>query len=313
MAIFSNKQKDTLPRRRQQTPAQPRASEEELGQRYAFRRNRTLTGSASSNVLSTSESNADLKSPRVQAHELARKRRHISATLGVVLLCAIGLLGLISQFTAGVVVRATPDASLQLDDTYEEAIQRYFNNRPVERLRFMVDVGQLKEYLQTAAPEIQDVTPDGSAGFGTSAFAVTVRSPIAGWSINGKQHYVDVSGTSFGRNYFAAPSVQIIDKSGVQVAAGQAVASNRFLGFVGQVVGVAKSRNYTVTQVIIPRGTTRQVELRLKGIKYPVKLSVDRSVGEQVEDMDRAVRWMASHNKSPKYVDVRVSGRAFYR
>lgn len=314
MALFSNKQKNNVPRRRQpNTPSPSRASEEELEQRYAFRRNRTLTGSASSHISSTNESNADLKSPRVQAHELAQKRRHIGLTLGVVLVCAISLLGLISQFTAAVVVKAAPDSSLQLDASYAASIQKYFASQPIERLRFLMNTGTLKDYLQAVSPEIQDVKVGGSAGFGKSTFVLTMRSPIAGWNINGRQQYVDASGTSFTRNYFDTPGVQIVDKSGVQVSAGQAVASNRFLGFVGRVVGTAKTYNYTVVQVIIPRATTRQIELRLKGIKYPIKLSVDRSVGEQMEDMDRTIHWMVSHRKNPKYVDVRISGRAFYR
>jgi len=140
-----------------------------------------------------------------------------------------------------------------------------------------------------------------------------MRTPIAGWSMNGKQQYVDSSGVSFGRNYYPAPSVQIVDNSGIQVAAGQAVASNSFLGFVGQIVGLAKTRGYTTTQVVIPSATTRQIELKLKDIAYPVKFSVDRPAGEQVEDMTNAIEWMKRHNLTPQYVDVRISGRAFYR
>lgn len=313
MALFSKKQKE-LPRRRQAEIVQAaRVADEELGQRYAFRRNRTLTGSSSSRVTHVGEQSADLKSPRVHAHELAAKRRRLGAILGAVLLAAGGLLVLISQFTAGVTVTATPDASLQLDASYEKEIQKYLSQQPAERLRFLLDESRLTEYLQVNSPEITSVTVGGSAGLGTSSFEVSVRRPIAGWNIGGAQRYVDATGVSFARNYFAAPSVQIVDKSGIQVESGQAVASNRFLGFVGQVVGIAKKSGYVVQQVIIPRGTTRQIELKVKGVSYPAKLSVDRPAGEQVEDMARSMQWMAQHHKKPKYIDVRVSGKAFYR
>jgi hypothetical protein len=68
MAMFSKKKTD-LPRRRMQTnnPAAERATESSLEERYAFRRNRTITGSAASNVASANESNAQLKSPSFQA------------------------------------------------------------------------------------------------------------------------------------------------------------------------------------------------------------------------------------------------------
>ncbi len=312
MALFSKKQSGGSPRRRQPATAE-RASAENLEQRYAFRRNRTLTGSASSQVAaSASESKAQLKSARVQTHELVRRRRHLGLTLFLVALCAAVLFGLISQFTAGVTAKAQ-DASMQLDSVYEKTIQDYLARHPAERLRFLIDTDALGSYVQSVAPEVASVKVDGSAGFGKSAFILTMRRPIAGWSINGNQQYVDSSGTAFARNYFGSPAVQIVDNSGIQVAAGQAIASNRFLGFVGRVVGAAKTQGYITQQVIIPSGSSRQVELRLDGIAYPIKFSVDRAAGEQVEDMVRGIKWLTAHGQTLEYLDVRISGKAFYR
>jgi hypothetical protein len=313
MPLFSNKKQPIAPRRRQQAQSQtPHSAEGDLDKRYSFQRNRTLTGSASSRIAVVGESKAQLKSARVQAHELTRQRRHIGVVLLLVLCCAFLLFGLISQFTAGVVVKAE-DVSVQLSPTYEQAIQSYLSSRPAERLRFLTDMERLSEYVQTKAPEVASVQSDGSVGFGESAFVVTMRQPIAGWSMDGHRQYVDSTGTAFSRNYFAPPGVQIVDDSGVPVQAGQAVASNGFLEFVGRAVGLSKTQGYKVTQVVIPEGTTREVELHLEGVAYPIKLSVDRPAGEQVEDMARAIKWFASHGQTPQYLDVRVSGRAFYR
>jgi hypothetical protein len=312
MVLFSKKQSD-LPGRRRAAGSRPeRATEASLDDRYTFKRNRTLTGSMSSRVVSTSEGTANLKSPRVQAHELARQRRHIGGVLALVVLGALTLFGLIAQFTANAVVKAT-DASFALDGSYAEVIESYYASQPIERLRFLTNTDHLNEYVQQNAPEVASVRLEGSAGFGKSSFIVKMRRPIAGWSINNKQQYVDETGTPFTRNYYASPSVQITDKSGVQVQAGQAVASNRFLRFVGQTVGLTKQQGYDVTEVVIPSGTTRQIELHLKGIGYPIKLSIDRGVGEQVEDMARAVKWFSARGQSPQFIDIRVGGKAFYR
>lgn len=312
MALFSNKKQDDAPRRRQAAFLEDENKSREFDERYSFKRNRTLTGSSSSQITSPGESNAQIKSPRVQAHELARQRRHIGAILLLVLVGSGILYFLVSQFTATAVVQAS-DASSGLDPSYAKTIDSYMSSQPLERLRFVTNVDHLSEYLQEKSPEIASVAIDGSAGLGKSVFTVTLRHPTVGWSINGKQAYVDATGTAFERNYFAAPTVQVVDKSGVQVQAGQALASNRFLGFVGRAVGLAKNQNFTVTQVIIPEGTTREVELQLQGISYPVKLSIDRGVGVQVEDMARAIRWLQAHGQVPQYLDVRVSGEAFYR
>jgi hypothetical protein len=311
MALFSKKQKD-LPRRRQAAVRDVEQHKDDFDERYSFRRNRTLTGSTSSQISSPSESNAQIKSPRVQAHELVQQRRHIGATLLLVMAGAGMLFFLVSQFTATAVVRAT-DVSQQLDGRYVSIIESYLSSQPLERLRFVTNTDQLSQYLEAHAPEVAGVSLDGSAGLGKSTFVLELREPIVSWTINGKRQYVDSTGTAFSTNYFTSPAVQVVDKSGIQVEVGQAIASNRFLGFVGKAVALARQQGFIVQQVIIPAGTTRQVELQLKGIGYPIKLSIDRGVGEQVEDMARAIRWLKSHGQAPKYLDVRVSGEAFYR
>jgi hypothetical protein len=314
MALFSKKpQPDIAPRRRQTgaAPLSERATDESLAERYAFKRNRTLTGSASAKVVSVSEAHAQLKSSRVHAHDLTRQRRRIGSVLGLTLLAVAVLFGLIAQFTAQPIVRTT-ELSQSLDTSYTQAVEDYLARHPIERLRFLLHEDGLNAYVQSVTPEVASIKVDGSAGFGKSNFLITMREPIAGWSIRGVQQYVDASGTSFLRNHFATPKVQIIDNSGIQVEAGQAVASNQFLGFVGRVVGLSNTQGHTVAQVVIPQNTTRQIELKLQDTAYPIKLSIDRPAGEQVEDMSRALGWLKSHNLNPGYLDVRVSGRAFY-
>jgi cell division septal protein FtsQ len=230
----------------------------------------------------------------------------------VVLFAAMGLTVLVYEFTASVVVRA-PGISMTLDKNYEDTVQSYLAMRPAERFRFLMNEDALNEFIKQKLPEVASIRVGGNDGFGRSDFTITMREPLAGWSIQGSQQYVDSSGTAFSRNYYPTPSVQIVDNSGVQAAGGQAIASNRFLSFVGRTVGLTKTQGYTVTQVAIPVGTTREVELRIDSLAYPVKLSIDRGVGEQVEDMVRAIRWFQQKKQSPQYIDVRVSGKAYYR
>lgn len=314
MRLFQRTKDDSdTPRRRQSPAIAERALEAELDERYSFRRNRTLTGSASSLVVSTNEAGAQLKSARVHTHELARKRRHVGLLL-VLTLAGAGLFYyLTSQFTASVAVTSA-NTTLHVDAVYGRVIQDYFSRWPLQRFRFAINTEQLDEYVQSRTPEVEAIRVGGSAGFGVSEFALTFRQPIAGWTINGSAQYVDAAGISFGRNYFPLPNVQVIDNSGARPQEGQAVASNRFLGFVGRVVGSSATlAQYKVIEVVIPAGTTRQVDIKLEGIGYPVKFSIDRGAGEQVEDMARAIRWLQASNITPEYLDVRVGGRVFYK
>ena len=280
--------------------------------RYAFHRNRTLTGSSSANVNGVTDHNAQLQSPRTQVHHLARRRRRIGLVfLAVAAVCV--LLGvLLLQFTATVKVRAS-DVTTQLDDRYVSDIQTYLDRQPIERLRFLMDTKQLLAYVQSVAPEVSAIDTDASADYASTTFIVTLRQPTLGWTIRNTRQYVDATGTAFTRNYFAEPQVQVVDESGIQVTDGQTIASNRFLGFMGRIVGLAGKAGYTVTHVVLPRGVTREIDLQIDGIGYPVRMSVDRPAGEEVEDMDKAVRWLQAHGQNPKYLDIRVGRRAYYQ
>lgn len=313
MAIFNRKSSDDVPRRRQpdtsvRTPA-PRDDQQRL-----FQRNRTLTGTSSDRV-NTSARAADLQSPRTHAHHLALQRRKIGTVLLVVVIISTFLFWLLTQFTAKVTIAVSDTTvSSPIENVlYEKAINDYFSVNPLSRLRFVLDVDDLSGFLTGVYPEVAGVDRVDMGSIGDGTFVLAMRHPVAGWNIAGKQYYVDAAGVAYERNYFGSPPVQIVDDSGVALEQGATVASNRFLGFVGRVVALSSSNGYTVTQAILPVGTTRQLEVRLKDVGPLIKLSIDRPAGEQVEDMVRAVTYLSSQGQSPEYVDVRVSGKAFYK
>lgn len=279
-----------------------------------FRRNRTLTGTTS-DCINNVNTTTNLQSPRVKAHHLTTKRRRVMSVLFIVLLSAIILWILVSHFTARVVVGVSDTSiSKPIDKSYyEKAIQEYLDNNPTSRLTFLLDKSALNLYIESKTPEVLNVTQQNMINIGDTGFNIVMRVPVAGWKINDKQYYVDSMGVSFEKNYFSEPSVQIIDESGVSLQTGTVSVSNRFLSFVGQVVALAKNNGYKVIQAILPINTTRELEIRLQEGNYLVKMSIDRPAGEQVEDMSRAVGYFASHKKVPSYIDVRVSGKAFYK
>jgi hypothetical protein len=299
MNLFSKK--SDIPRRRQVTD-----DAHVLNSPDAFKRNRTLTNNTISNSLDNS--------PRVHAHHLAKKRQKVFGVFIIVALLAAFLWLLVSNFTAVVVISTSDTAiSKSLESSkYESVIQQYLSNNPLGRFQFFLDRGSLSSYVSSKLPEVSSVTQKNTTGVGITDFAIAMRIPVAGWKINDKQYYVDAQGVPFEQNYFATPTVQIIDNSGASLQTGAASVSKRFLGFVGQVVSLAKNSGYTVTQAILPAGTTRELEIRLKDNNLLVKLSIDRPAGEQIEDMSRAVQYFTSHAQMPTYIDVRVSGRAFF-
>lgn len=313
MAFFSKKPAEAPRRRRETSSSLPARETDKSSSNVTFRRNRTLTGSLSSKVVSAGEPRADLQSARTQAHHLTRQRRKISSifvgVMGACLLCA----GLIYELTAQPVVVATDNSVPLKNERYTAVIDEYLTRHPVERLRFVLNHERLNEYMQRTLPEVSAIMPEGFAGIGASRFSIEVRRPIASWLIGQTQYYVDSQGVSFETNYYETPGVRIVDESGVQQTEGTAIASSRFLTFVGKAVAAADQYKLSIEQAVIPPDTTRQVQLKAKGYEYPVKLSLDRPVGEQIEDMQRTLVYLNEKKIVPGYVDVRVSGRAYYK
>lgn len=280
----------------------------------AFRRNRTLTGSLSSEVQSVNEHAAELRSPRVHVHGLRHRRRRLSILLILSVSGALLMAWLVYQSIATVMIRVSgvngADTAL-----YQRITQEYLNRYPLERFRFSLDTVKLTEYMQMTYPEVDHVLPGITYGdaLGTAELIIAVRKPVVVWHATSSQLYVDANGNAFTRNFFTTPLVEVIDKSGVQAHGNQVLVSNRFLSFIGTLVGKMRQQGYEVTQVTLPLNSLRQVEVSLADIAYPIKFSVDRPVGEQVEDADRSVRYLKSNGSSPEYLDVRVSGKAFYK
>ena len=306
MIKFRPKAKNDAPRRRQnngdfvRTPSIPDAGTQ-------FRRNQTLSGVRRPEEEPVSE--------RTRMHRLARKRRNVGAIFTLVLGVIIVLAILLSQFTGHVIVAGASQVVNRAIQpiSYEKAINDYFGLHPVERLRFALNETALSAYVTVILPEVSHVSLTSTSNVVESNFTLTVRKPVAGWQINGHQYYVDATGVVFQNNYYETPTVQIVDQSGVSPEQGTIVASARLLSFVGRVVALAGQGRYTVTQAILPSGTTREIDSQLKDVQPLIKLSIDRGAGEQVEDMIRSLNYLKSVSRGATYIDVRVSGRAVYQ
>lgn len=272
-----------------------------------FRRNQTLSG--------RQHPAGHPESERGKIHHLAARRRKVGGIFLLVLSVIIVLTLLLTQYIARVTISGSSQQLSRSADTaaYEEKVNEYLSINPVERLRFMFNDASLVAFMSESHPEVAELSLRPLRDLTTAQLRVSLREPIAGWQINNQQYYVDADGVVFQENYFEDPGVQIVDESGISPEQGTAVASARLLSFVGRLVSEAGESGYTVQSVSLPPDSTRQLEVRLEGVKPFIRFTVDRVVGEQVEDMDRSVRYLRDRDRGVEYIDVRVAGRAVYR
>lgn len=300
----SSRANDSVPRRR-------RAVEDEqpetpvTGNQY--RRNQTLSGYRAAAP--------EGESSRHKVHALARQRRRLSGIFLIVAAAVVLLTLLLWQLMAQVqITTSTKQLEAQFQPApYEQAINEYLGLNPAQRLRFALDEQALSDYVSSELPEVEKLEMSTSPGLARGGFTITFRTPVAGWQINDSQYYVDTTGVVFEKNYYAKPTVQIVDESGIDPEQGSAVVGGRLLGFLGKVVAQAGERGYTVVQAVLPQDTTRELDVYFDGVGTRIKLSIDRGAGEQLEDADRSLKYLQARGVGAQYIDVRVSGRAAYR
>jgi hypothetical protein len=289
----------------------------ETGQdNYTFRRSRTLTGTTSANVQVSVLNRSQLKTPRLKAHELHQERAKVvrmlfglglaMVVIGFFLVNYIGDFG-ITPISPGHETARPPTLR------YEQSLQAYFNERPFERFGFLLNTGQLDTFMKQRHSELLQFDARRQWYGGNAVFTIDFRQPLLVWQTGNKHFYVDSEGVAFEYDHFRQALVAVEDQSGISPDTGSSVASQRFIKFLGRLVGAVNDGNKgRVSAVIIP-SSTRQIDLRLEGRGYPVKTHIDRDPLEQAGDILAALRYFDERAITPQYVDVRVSGKAYYK
>lgn len=281
---------------------------------YVFRRSRTLTGTTSNKVTASAEARSQLKTARLQAHELHQLRKRIVRILAVLALLIGVLAYFVASYTRTIVITYSQPGNAASTAAYESSITDYFAKHPLERFGFALNRKQFAEDMQSAHPEFKTVDVDRTWYGGTKTFVFGFRKPILRWDSAGKTFYVDNQGVAFTYDHFGGSYVKVSDQSGISPTDnGGEVASNRLIAFLGKMVGAIDAGDKgKVTDIIIP-ASTREVDLKLEGRGYPIKTHTDRDPLGQAQDALAALKWFDSKQIKPEYVDVRVAGKAFYK
>lgn len=306
--LFRSKKAQDPPRRHPKTDI--------ADQGIAFRRSRTLTGTASSNVSSANEPRSQLKSLRLKEHELKKHRRLlIVGLMGLILLSGL-CVWLLDQYIVTIDTITTNQTLVRplAINSYRAVIEEYLDSRPAERFHFLLNKTRFNDYIKIKVPEVSSIELTNGKGLVATNAVVTLRSAVAVWQVKDVKYYVDASGMTYQNNYFTTPVVSVKDESGITPETTALVASTRLLRFLGQTVsGLNAAGLGTVTSVTIPGGTLRELDIAFNNRPYRIKTQMDRDAVGQVADAVAALRYLDSKKITPEYVDVRVSGKAFYR
>ena len=265
-----------------------------------FNRNQTISGYRAE------------ESERMENRKLVIRRRKISGFFIGLMAASILIFIILLQLVIKISVVA-PATKLNQPEKYAQAIDSYYNARPIERLQSYLDKQNLLNELQREYPEIEDITGLRTVNLTNYKFELKFRQPVAAWKSGSAMLYVDSNGVSFTKNYYDEPKIIISDESALQVSSGKTIASNSFIGFIGRLISAAQQKELTVSKISIPPASLRQVEVTLDGVKFPVKMLTTASVEGQVNNLVSAINYFNQHQISPSYLDLRVEGKGYYK
>lgn len=89
--------------------------------------------------------------------------------------------------------------------------------------------------------------------------------------------------------------------------------STRTKEYIAQLEQDFADLGYTVKQVILPTGMSRELYVDLEGVETYFKVNTDRGTAVTVEDAVRMLKYLQERDLHPAYVDVRVEGKAYYK
>ena len=255
------------------------------------------------------------QSERAKSKKLAIRRRKISFFLSVLAFLSIFIFIFLGQFIASFSVSKADQNNVNLEgERYSKIINDYFTERPIERVVSFLNKKELIKKLQSSTPEVKNIEDISITGISKYKFKILFREPVASWVVEGKTLYVDSDGVAFEKNLSAKePEISVHDESGISIKDGKTVASSSFLSFIGKVISASRKNNIHITHVRIPPLSLRQVELKVEGLNYIIKLSSSDSAEGQIANLRKAIDYFNKHHTTLKYLDLRVEGRGYYK
>ncbi len=252
------------------------------------------------------------------AQRLAQHRRRIR----IVLTCLIVIAGILfwRSTIADTKVTSAQKLSVQQEQTYKKYIQGRVGDYSIARQGWSLDTKALSADVSKHFPEIENIKLSTANPFLTIAqAAIAFREPAFMWQdASGKIRYIDRSGVLFDQNNSTVGVKQLTtirDESGLAPHAGQPVISETTSAMISQIPKQLKLLYPKGVKAIVLPKSTRELRVELNGAPYYIKLSTERSLAEQVGELQiLSNRLLKPKGITPRqYIYLRLAHKVFYR
>ena len=219
-----------------------------------------------------------------------------------------------------VVVSTSSPQSVVLRDKseYEQGAQQILQQSILSRTKFTINSGNFEKAFQAAFPEVGDVSIALPLVSRRPIVTISTAQPQLLLTAQSKVYVLDRRGTVImlanDLNSLTRQSLPVVnDQSGLSVSVGKTVLPAEDIQFITTVLAQLKAKQVTAQTITLPT-TAHEVDIKPADQPYFVKFNVDTDAREAAGSYLAAKQKLEQTQSVPaQYIDVRVSGRAYYQ
>ncbi|HVS78988.1 MAG TPA: hypothetical protein VHD84_01725 [Candidatus Saccharimonadales bacterium] len=254
------------------------------------------------------------RSPFVKKPKDHRRHYFAGAADALLILLLFALLIYSLLVSSSPAVTATSSAYHSIDDYTKQVAVSLGGVKNRNKITF--DENSVSGKIQSHFPEVQTVQIELPFFSEQPRIKLVVSPPALKLTSNGQVYVVDADGVAVGLardlpNFAGLPTVN--DQSGFEFSAGKQVLSSQSVSFINTVVAQCVHAKVPIASLTLP-AKPQEMDLRTKDHSYYVKFYLGGDANLQTGQLLAARHQFAKTHQNPaQYLDVRVSGKIFYK
>jgi Tfp pilus assembly protein PilO len=268
--------------------------------------------------------NNDEIRPRGEVREesnstVKQANRLLSLLIFMALISVAGYILFLNDKVNVIVNKNSAKSSLKSTSIYEAAAQSYLNNSLANNTKITANSTGLEKYMESTFPELNNVLVTIPFLGHTLSLSISQASPVAIVnSYNSQSFLIKSNGVIManteGSNIsdLATKIPYVIDSFSV-VKINQQALSVSDLSFINYVFSELDAKSIkTVSYTLVPN--SRELDVKTVLNTYTIKFNLQNDSKEQVGNYLALKKYLEKNNINPgQYIDVRVTGRAYYK
>ena len=193
-----------------------------------------------------------------------------------------------------------------------EQLTKLMNSSVVGKNIIFIDTNKLAGQYAEKNPQLGNIKIKKKF-LNTIEVSMVERQPSLIWKSGNTSYVLSEDGRAFSQWEGGNTELSIVtDSTNLPVTLGQQVVPASFIAFARQLIAQLNAQNIAYDGISVPE-TTSEIYVKTKA-GYLLKFDSTRPVEDQIADLKAVLASLAKQKKKPnEYIDLRISGKVFYK